>query len=214
MSPDIKSFTRITYAMLAGILLLPSTSAGQDTYPTRPVHFVVGLAAGSSTDVTARVIANKITTLLGQQFVVENRPGASGNIATAFVASAPKDGYTLLLGSVATTINVTLLPNQGFDLVRDFQPVTLLATVPNILLVHRSLGVQNLGELITLAKAKPGEILYASSGIGTSSHLSAEMFDIMANVKMVHVPYQGSSQAMTDLIAGRTSVIFTRSSYR
>jgi tripartite-type tricarboxylate transporter receptor subunit TctC len=209
MSPDIESLTRITYAMLAGLLLLPSTSAGQEAYPTRPVHFVVGLAAGSSTDVTARVIANKMSNLLGQQFVVENRPGASGNIATAFVANAPKDGYTLLLGSVATTVNVTLLPSQSFDLLRDFEPITLLATVPNILLVHRSLGVQSLDALIALAKAKPGEILYASSGIGTSSHLSGEMFNIRANVKLVHVPYQGSSQAMTDLIAGRTSVIFT-----
>jgi len=206
---SIKGFAQIAYAMLAGLLLLPSASAGQDAYPARPVHFIVGLAAGSSTDVTARVIANKMTALLGQQFVVENRPGASGNIATAFVANAPKDGYTLLLGSVATTINVTLLPDQHFDLVRDFEPVTLLATVPNILLVHRSFGVHSLGEFIALAKAKPGQILYASSGIGTSSHLSGEMFDIMASVKMVHVPYQGSSQAMTDLIAGRTSVIFT-----
>jgi tripartite-type tricarboxylate transporter receptor subunit TctC len=209
MKTDIKTLTQITYVVLAGLMFLPSTSAGQDAYPARPVHFIVGLAAGSSTDVTARVIANKMTQILGQQFVVENRPGASGNIAAGFVANAPKDGYTLLLGSVATAINVSLFHNQSFDLVRDFEPVTLLATVSNILLVHRSLGVHNLDELIALAKAKPGEIFYASSGIGTSSHLSAEMFNSMANVRLVHVPYQGSSQAMSDFIAGRTSVIFT-----
>lgn len=191
------------------MLLAPAHTMAAETYPTKPVRFIVGLSAGSSTDVTARVVANKLSQIVGQQFIVENRPGASSNIAATYVAGTAKDGYTLLFGSVANTINVTLLPSNNFDLVRDFTPVTLVGTVPNIMLVNPELGVKTLDEFIKLAKAKPEEIMFASSGIGTSSHLSAEMFNIEAGVKLVHVPYQGSSQAMADLIAGRTSVIFT-----
>ena len=197
------------WGALALIAQLSVSAVAQETYPARPVHVIVGLGAGSSTDVTARVISQKMGQLLGQSFVVENRAGAGGNIATAFVAHAPKDGYTLLFGSVATTVNVTLMPNAGFDLVRDLAPVALLATVPNILVVHPSLGVHSLDELTALAKSRPNEILFASSGIGTSPHLSAELFNLMAGVKLAHIPYQGSSQAMTDLIAGRTSVMFS-----
>ncbi len=197
------------WGALALIAQLSVSAVAQETYPARPVHVIVGLGAGSSTDVTARVITQKMGQILGQSFVVENRAGAGGNIATGFVAHAPRDGYTLLFGSVATTVNVTLLPNAGFDLVRDLAPVALLATVPNILVVHPSLGVHSLDELRALAKSRPNEILFASSGIGTSPHLSAELFNLMAGIKLVHVPYQGSSQAMTDLIAGRTSVMFS-----
>jgi tripartite-type tricarboxylate transporter receptor subunit TctC len=189
-------------------LQLVSSASAQDAYPSRPVHLIVGLGAGSSTDVTARIVAQKMGQVLGQNFVVENRPGAGGNIATGFVAHAPADGYTLLFGSVATTVNVTLSPNPGFDFVKDLAPVALLATVPNILVVHPSLGVKSLDQLIAVARSRPNEILYASSGIGTSPHLSAELFNLMAGVKLVHVPYQGSSQAMPDLITGRTSVMF------
>lgn len=188
----------------------PTTGALQ--YPLRPVRVIVGLAAGSSTDVTARIIAQRLGESLGQQFVIENRPGAGGNIATEFVAHAPKDGYTLLLGSVATTVNVTLSPNKSFDFVRDLVPVVLLATVPNLLVVHPSLGVHSLEELIRLAKAKPGEIFYASSGVGTSPHLSAELFNREAGLKLMHVPYQGSGQAMNDLVAGRVSLMFAPAS--
>ena len=197
------------WGALALIVQLSVSAVAQETYPARPVHVIVGLGAGSSTDVTARVITQKMGQILGQSFVVENRAGAGGSIATGFVAHAPRDGYTLLFGSVATTVNVTLLPNAGFDLVRDLAPVALLATVPNILVVHPSLGVHSLDELRALAKSRPNEILFASSGIGTSPHLSAELFNLMAGIKLVHVPYQGSSQAMTDLIAGRTSVMFS-----
>lgn len=195
---------------LASLLAMHAVApaAAQDAYPDRPVRVIVGLGAGSSTDVTARIVAQKMGQSLGQAFVVENRAGAGGNIATGFVAHAPNDGYTLLFGSVATTVNVTLSPNQGFDFVRDLAPIALLATVPNILVVHPSLGVGHLDQLIALARKRPDEILYASSGIGTSPHLSAELFNLMANVKLVHVPYQGSSQAMSDLITGRTAVMF------
>jgi tripartite-type tricarboxylate transporter receptor subunit TctC len=197
------------WAALALTAQLSVSASAQETYPARPVHVIVGLGAGSSTDVTARLIAQKMGQILGQSFVVENRAGAGGNLATAFVAHAPKDGYTLLFGSVATTVNVTLMPNAGFDLVKDLAPVALLATVPNILVVHPSLGVHSLDELTALAKSRPNEILFASSGIGTSPHLSAELFNLMAGVRLSHIPYQGSSQAMTDLIAGRTSVMFS-----
>lgn len=197
------------WGALALIAQLSVSAVAQETYPARPVHVIVGLGAGSSTDVTARVITQKMGQILGQSFVVENRAGAGGNLATAFVAHAPKDGYTLLFGSVATTVNVTLLPNAGFDLVKDLAPVALLATVPNILVVHPSLGVKTLDQLTALAKSRPNEILFASSGIGTSPHLSAELFNLMAGIKLAHVPYQGSAQAMTDLIAGRTSVMFS-----
>lgn len=190
-------------------VLFAAPALAQDAYPNRPVRLIVGLGPGSSTDVTARVIGQKMGQALGQTFVVENRPGAGGNIATAFVAQAPTDGYTLLFGSAATTVNVTLSPNAGFDLVKDLTPVALLATVPNILVVHPSLGVKNVAELITKARSRPNEILYASSGHGTSPHLSAELFNMMAGVKLVHVPYQGSSQAMSDLVSGRTLLMFT-----
>jgi tripartite-type tricarboxylate transporter receptor subunit TctC len=192
---------------LISVLFATSTLA-QDVYPNRPVRVIVGLGAGSSTDVTARIIMQKMGQALGQTFVVENRTGAGGNIATGFVANATADGYTLLFGSAATTVNVTLAPSTGFDLVKDFAPVALLATVPNILVVHPSLGVKTLEELIAKARSKPDEIFYASSGNGTSPHLSAELFKLMTGVKLVHVPYQGSAQAMQDLIAGRTNMMF------
>lgn len=184
------------------------SAAAQDAYPSRPVRMIVGLAAGSSTDVAARIVGQKMGQTLGQSIVVENRAGAAGNIATGFVAHAPADGYILLLGSAATTVNVTLSPNPGFDFVRDLTPVTLLATVPNVLMVHPSLGVKTLDELIALLRSKPDQITYASSGTGTSPHLSGELFQMITGTKMVHVPYQGSAQAMNDLIAGRTQLMF------
>ena len=189
-------------------LLFVASAPSQEAYPSRPVRVIVGLAAGSSTDVTARIIAQKMGAALGQTFVVENRPGAGGNLATGFVAHNPPDGYTLLFGSASVTVNATLMPNAGFDLVKDLTPIVLLAGVPNILVVHPSLGVKTVAELIAKAKSKPGEIAYASSGIGTSPHLSAELFSMMAGVKLVHVPYKGSPQAMTDLMAGQTSMMF------
>jgi tripartite-type tricarboxylate transporter receptor subunit TctC len=189
-------------------LLFVASALAQETYPSRPVRVIVGLAAGSSTDVTARIIVQKMGQALGQTFVVENRPGAGGNLATGFVAHNPPDGYTLLFGSASVTVNATLMPNAGFDLVKDLTPIVLLAGVPNILVVHPSLGVKTVDELIAKAKSKPGEIAYASSGIGTSPHLSAELFSMMTGVKLVHVPYKGSAQAMTDLLAGQTSMMF------
>jgi tripartite-type tricarboxylate transporter receptor subunit TctC len=194
--------------LLAG---LPAAALAED-YPVRPVRIIVGFAAGASADITARVLAQKLGASLGQQFVVENRAGAGSNLATEFVVRAPKDGYTLLLGTVANTINTTLSPNLSFDFANDLAPVALVATVPNLLVVHPSTGVADVPDLVRLAKTKPGEIFFGSSGVGTSPHLSGELFNEMAGVKLVHVPYQGSAQAVTDLLAGRISVMFSPAS--
>jgi len=198
---------RILFAPLVALFVTTSVSA-QESYPNRPIHVIVGLGAGSSTDVTARIVAQKMGQELGQTLVVENRAGGAGNIATAFVARAPADGYTLLFGSVATTVNVTLSPNPGFDFAKDLTPLGLVATVPNILIVHPSLDAKTLDQLIDKARKRPNEIMYASSGVGTSPHLSAELFSLMTGVKLVHVPYQGSYQAMSDLMSGRTALMF------
>ena len=198
------------FLLLSG--LLAATAAHADDYPSRPVHIMVGFIPGSAADITARVLANGLGKLLGQQFVVENKPGAGSNLAAEFSARAPKDGYTLFIGSSANITNQVITPNLGFDMTKDFAPIALATMAPVILVVHPSTGVKSLRELIALAKAKPGEILYASTGVGTAPHLAAEMFDTRAGVKMVHIPYQGSPQAVTDLIAGRTAVMFSPAS--
>jgi len=139
---------------------------------------------------------------------VENRTGAGTSLAAQTVVQSPKDGYTLMYGGSANTVNATLSPNLGFDFAKDLDPVARIAAVPNILVVHPTLGVKTVGELIALAKSKPGEVLYASSGVGTSPHLSAELFKLMAGVNLVHVPYTGSSQAVNDVMTGRVPVMF------
>lgn len=181
----------------------------QDAYPSRPLRVIVGFGAGASADVTARVVAQKLSQILGQQVVVENKPGAGSNIATEFVSQAPKDGYTLLMGTVANTINSAIAPNTKFSFTRDFAPIVPLVTLPNILVVHPETGVNNVGDLIKLARTSPDKIMFASSGVGTSPHLSGELFNQMAGVKITHVPYQGSGQAVTDLLANRVQVMFS-----
>jgi tripartite-type tricarboxylate transporter receptor subunit TctC len=188
-----------------------SAASAQD-YPTRPVRVMVGVAPGSTADVSLRVLAQKLGQILGGQFVVENRTGAGTSMAAQFVVQSAKDGYTLMYGGSANTVNATLSPNLSFDLVRDLTPISRMTAVPNILVVHPSLGVSSVRELIALAKSKPGGILYASSGVGTSPHLSAELFNLMAVVKLVHVPYQGSSQGINDVLAGRIPVMFAPAS--
>ena len=197
-------------AALAGLALVGAVpSAPAEDYPARPVRIIVGFGAGASADITARVLANRMSQIAGQQFVVENKPGAGSSLAAEFVARAPKDGYTLLLGTSANLTNAVITPNLSFDFVKDFAPITIATTLPVILAVHPSLGVNTVQELIALAKAKPGEILYASTGVGTAPHLASEMFNMRAGIKTVHVPYQGSPQAVTDLIAGRTGMMFS-----
>jgi tripartite-type tricarboxylate transporter receptor subunit TctC len=208
MTPNRRS------CLLAAIAALAAghPSARAQSYPSRPIHIVVGFAAGSSTDVATRILAEKLGEILGQRVVVENKPGAASNIATESVARAPKDGYTLLMGTVANTINTGLRSGLSFDFGKDLVPIALVATVPNILVVHPSTGVATVAELVALAKAKPDQITYGSAGVGTSPHLSGELFAQMAGLKLVHVPYTGSAQAVTDLIAGRTSMMFSPAS--
>lgn len=199
-------------AVLAAAALLSFATAHADDYPSRPVRVIVGFTAGAAADITARVLTNRMGQILDQQFVVENRPGAGSNLAAEYVSHAPKDGYTLLVGTSANLTNAIISTNLGFDFVKDFSPIALAATAPVILVVNPSLGVNSVQELIALAKAKPGRILYASTGVGAAPHLAGELFNARAGIKTVHVPYQGSPQAVTDLIAGRTSMMFSPAS--
>jgi tripartite-type tricarboxylate transporter receptor subunit TctC len=173
---------------------------------------MVGFGPGSSADITARVLGARMGQILGQQIIVEIKPGAASSLAAELVARAPKDGYTLFIGSSANITNQAINPNLAFDMGRDFAPVALITTAPVILVVHPSTGVTSVAELIALAKARPGEVLYASTGVGAAPHLAAELFAMRTGVKLVHVPYQGSPQAVTDLLAGRVAMMFSPSS--
>jgi len=198
-------------AAVAALCLAGAPAWAQD-YPARPVRVIVGFTPGAAADITARVVTNRMGQILNQQFVVENKPGAGSSLAADFVSHAPKDGYTLFIGSSANLTNALISPNLGFDFVKDFAPITLAATAPVILVVHPSLGVDSVQQLIALAKAKPGQILFASTGVGAAPHLAGELFNARAGIATVHVPYQGSPQAVTDLLAGRTSMMFSPAS--
>ena len=196
----------------AVIALCVSTAAMAQSWPSKPLRIVIGFPPGASADVAARLVAAKMSESLGQPILIENKPGAGSNIATEFVVRAPADGYTLLLGTIANTINASLSKNLPFDFGRDLAPVASLASLPNLLVVTPSLGVSTVQELVAAAKRKPGEILYGSSGNGTGPHLSGELFNLMAGVKLTHVPYKGSPQAMTDLLGGRVQAMFAPAS--
>lgn len=189
-----------------------SASVLAQSWPAKPLRLVIGFPPGASADVAARLVAAKMSESLGQAVLIENKPGAGSNIATEFVVRAAADCYTLLLGSIANTINASLSQNLPFDFGRDLAPITSLASMPNLLVVAPSLGVSRVHELVAAAKLRPGEILYGSSGNGTSPHLSGELFNLMAGVKLTHVPYKGSPQAMTDLLGGRVQVMFAPAS--
>ena len=192
-------------------LLLAAGSAAyaQSDYPNKPIRLVVGFTPGSVADITARVLGNRMGQILGQQMVVENRPGAASNLAAEFVARAPKDGYTLFLPGSANIANAAINPNLSFDIAKDFAPIALVNAVTVILVVHPSIAVNNVQELIAYAKSKPGELSYASTGLGSAPHFSGELFMQRTGVKLVHVPYPGSPQAATDLLAGRVQVMFS-----
>jgi len=187
-------------------------SLAQENYPVRPIRLIVGFAAGSSGDVAARIVSHKLGELLGQTVIVENRPGASSMVATDYVARSAKDGYTLLFATIAATINTTLLPGKGPNIEKDMTPIVLVGSIPNILVVNPNLGVNNVGELIALAKAKPDELLYGASGLGSGPHLATELFKQMAGIKMTGVLYPGSAQTVMDLISGRIQVMFSPAS--
>src|SRR5262245_7966580 len=206
-TPMAKRFA--IYAALTCAGALAASGAVAEDYPARPIRVVVGFSAGSGADITARVVGQRMGQILGQQIVVENKTGAGSSLAADLVARAPKDGYTLLMATIANVINAVVTPNLAFAFRKDFAPVVRLTTTPNILVVHPSVGVKSVKELIDLAKAKPGELSFASSGVATGTHLAAELFKVMTGVKMVHVPYAGSPQAVTDLLAGRVQVFFS-----
>jgi len=194
------------------LALLPAATRAQSDYPSRPVHLVVGFGAGSAADLTARVLGQRLSKTLGQPFLVEIKPGGGSTIAAEQVARSPKDGYTLFIGTVAVIINGLLQPNPRVNLANDFAPITLATSSPNILVVHPSTGVSNVKELIALAKSKPGQLNFGTSGFGTSPHLTGELFNLMADTKIMSVHYQGSAQALTDLLGGRIQVMFSPAS--
>ncbi len=183
-------------------------SAMAQTYPTRPVRLLVGNAAGGGPDISARLIAQWLTDRLGQPFVVENRPGAGGNLATETVVNATADGYTLLLVMLSNAVNVSLYAKLPFDFVRDIAPVASINSDALFMLVPPSFPAKTVPEFIAHAKANPGKLSLASPGPGTAPHIAGEMFKMMAGIDMVHVPYRGGGQALTDLIAGQVHVYF------
>ena len=200
----------VTIAAVAGLAFalqaLPSLSAD---YPVKPVRIYVGAATGGGVDITARMLAIKLSDLFRQQFVVENRAGASGNIGTEQAARAAPDGYVLLMGTIGTlTINPGLYKNLSFDTVRDFAPIARAADSTNILAVHPALPARNVKELAAVAKQRPGELLFGSPQNGTAGHLAGELFNSMAGVKLVHIPYKGGAPAMIDLISGQLQLMF------
>jgi tripartite-type tricarboxylate transporter receptor subunit TctC len=194
----------------AGLAVLPAPArrASAQTYPTRPVRLLVGFAAGSTSDILARLIVPWLSERLGQQFIVENRPGAGANIATEAVVRGPADGYTLLMVAPVAAINAALYDKLSFVFLRDMITVAGIVRVPNVLEVNPSLAVKTVPELIDHAKAHPGSLSFASAGVGTASHLAGEMFKARAGVDMVHVAYRGDGPAMTDLIGGQVQVGF------
>ena len=190
---------------LTAVVGVPHGRAGD--FPSQPIRLIIGFPPGSAADITARIVGAAMSETLGQQVVVESRPGAGSSLAAEFVARAPADGYTLFIGTASNLTSAAINPNLRFDFAKDFTPVTPLTILPLILAVHPSLGVSSVKELIELARSKSGELTYASVGPGTVPHLSTELFSVRAKVKLVHVPYQGSPPAVTDLLAGRVSMM-------
>ena len=203
--PLRKLATALMFAASAAI----ATNAIAQTYPSQSVKFIVPFAPGGTTDILARVFAQKMSEAWGQSVLVENRSGAGGLIGSEFVARSAPDGYTILLGTIGTHgVSLSLYSKIPYHPEKDFAPVTLLATLPNILAINPSVPAKNLKELIAYAKANPGNIAYASAGNGTASHLAGEMFRKAADIDIAHIPYRGSSPALTDLMAGRVALTF------
>lgn len=194
-------------AALACSAALP-LQAQPAVWPAKPVKLVVGYAAGGATDVIARIIAVKLGEQLGQSVVVDNRSGANSNVSAEFVARAPADGYTLYVYTIANTINASLYDKLGYDPLKDFEPIGLIAKIPNILVINEKLPIKTVAEFVQFAKESPSGITFASSGSGSSIHLSGEMFKMVAKLNMLHVPYRGSAPAMNDLLGGQVQSMF------
>jgi tripartite-type tricarboxylate transporter receptor subunit TctC len=192
---------------VAGVLLALPTAAVAQHYPTKPIRLVVPFAPGGSNDIVGRAIATPLGERLGKQVVVDNRAGAGGVVGTELVANAPKDGYTLLVNSLTHTINPWLY-QLPFDPIKGFAPISMIASGPIVLVVHPELPAKSVGELIALARAKPGQLQYASAGVGTFTHLGAELFKIAADVNLLHVPFRGGGPAIIDVVAGHTKIAF------
>jgi len=199
---------KLLTSVTLGFVVLMALQASAQTYPTKPVKLVVPYPPGGPTDIVARVLAQSLSDQLGQQFIVENRPGGGGNPGAELVARSAPDGYTLLVATTAHAINPTLFSNLNYQLLKDFAPISQLTSGPLLVVVNSQLPVNNIVELIALAKAKPNELNFASSGNGQSTHLAVELFDAMAGVRMTHVPYKGSAPGLNDVIAGQAQVMF------
>jgi tripartite-type tricarboxylate transporter receptor subunit TctC len=202
-----RQFLQLT-AAAATLPVAPTLARAQGTYPSRPVRLIVGQAAGSATDIIARLFAQFLSERLGQQFIVEAKPGAGGNIATEFVVRQPPDGYTLMMVNSQNAINAALHEKLSFDFVKDIAPITLVERVPLVMEVHPSVPATTIPEFIAYAKANPGKLNMASAGIGGPQHMAGELFKFMADLNMTHVPYRGSTPAIADLIAGQVQMMF------
>jgi tripartite-type tricarboxylate transporter receptor subunit TctC len=199
----------LVFGSIAASLCIAAVSAAAAEYPTRPIRLVVGFPPGGGVDTTARAIAPKLSERLGQQIVIDNRGGATGNVAAELVAKAPADGYTVMFGSIAPlAVNPALYLSSTVDPLRDFAPVTRIGDSTNVLVVHPSLPANSVKELIALAQAKPGGLNCGSSGVAGAGHLALELFNVLARVKITHVPYKGGGPAMIDLLAGHIQLIF------
>jgi len=206
----VRTPTRRTVLAAAAGFTASTLQTFAGTYPQRPIVLVVPFAPGGSTDILARVVADHLQGLLRQPVIVENRSGASGNIGTATVARAAPDGYTILFNTMSVhTMNHALFTNMPFDGVTDFSPITLLAFVTNTMVVHPTVPARTVAEFVAYAEANPGKIAYASAGVGSTNHLCAALFEKMASVRMVHVPYRGGAPAVADTVAGQTQLLFT-----
>jgi tripartite-type tricarboxylate transporter receptor subunit TctC len=210
----MKKIAQVAVAVMLPWLADPVTGRAQaQNYPTAPVRIISGFSPASTADITARVVGAKMGQILNQQFVIENRTGAASSIAAAMVARAPKDGTMLYVANAANMTNAAMNPhNLSFDIIKDFTPITLLTSTPTVLVVVPALGVKTVKELVALAKAKPDAISFGSSGVASSTHLALELLKLLAQVKIAHIPYAGSPQVITDLLAGRIDGYFSPAS--
>lgn len=209
MTPVLRVFAAFCAVIAWGASHGASTQPAGAQYPSRPIRFVVGFPPGGGNDTMARMIGQKLADRVGQSVVIDNRPGAGGNIAADLVAKATPDGYTILMISSSHPIQGLLKKNLPYDPIRDFSGVAQLAKYRSVLVIHPSVAAGSVRELLTLAKSRPGQLNFVSAGPGTGSHLAGELFKLLANVNIVHVPYKGTAQAMTDLMGGRVQLMFT-----
>jgi len=198
----------LKHAVWTLLLALHTTIAWAQGYPARPVRMVVGFTPGGGTDINARLLAPKLAEYLGQQFIVENRPGAATNVASELVAKGAADGYTLLFTTSSLAINASLYKNLGYDALRDFAPISLLSESPNVLVAHQGVAAKSLAELIALARAKPGALNYSSAGAGTTQHLAGELLKLRSRTDIVHVPFKGTAPSLTAVMSGDVQFSF------